>query len=165
MAGIQPTPNNMMSSQLFSSNPPGGIPQINPQLLQQAPQPNQATPSIQPQLMSQLGVKQKVATNQTQHQTYKVKKGDTLWGIAQALTGNGNNWKQFEGFHSDPRSLQPGTVISIPRNLVPGQAQPAQAQLPQGMPSFSGGSVGPNATFPQKTPQQMIQPSGGGALA
>lgn len=59
-----------------------------------------------------------------------VKPGETLWQIAQHYTGDGNNWKNFEGFHSDPRSLQPGTVLHIPtkgtQNVA--QAKPSQGQ-------------------------------------
>ncbi len=46
---------------------------------------------------------------------YTVKKGDTLWGIAQKYLKNGNRWPEIakDNNVSDPRKLQIGKVLKI----------------------------------------------------
>jgi len=39
-------------------------------------------------------------------------RGDTLWGLAANLTGNGNNWKKF-GYNGRPENLQIGQVVNV----------------------------------------------------
>lgn len=53
-----------------------------------------------------------IATNYT---TYTVKKGDTLYGIAQKLLKNGNRWPEVakDNNISNPRKLQIGQVLKI----------------------------------------------------
>jgi len=46
--------------------------------------------------------------------TYTVRPGDTLWGIAQRYLGSGDLWKQLQGYSGDPRKLPIGTKINIP---------------------------------------------------
>ncbi len=50
--------------------------------------------------------------------TYKVKKGDTLWGISRKYYGRGILWRKIMNANADkvtePRLLQIGTVLTIP---------------------------------------------------
>lgn len=48
--------------------------------------------------------------------TYTVKRGDTLYGIAASLLGNGNRWHEIANNNGvrDPKSLKPGQVLRIP---------------------------------------------------
>jgi LysM repeat protein len=46
--------------------------------------------------------------------SYIVKKGDTLWGIAQKMLGSGTKWQQLQGYSGDPRKLPIGTKITAP---------------------------------------------------
>lgn len=51
---------------------------------------------------------------------YTVQSGDTLWGIAQKLYGNGNQWQKIYNANksrigNNPDALQPGQVLRIPR--------------------------------------------------
>lgn len=50
-----------------------------------------------------------------QSDTYVVKKGDTLWGIAKRFTGDGNNWGKIAKANGvdDPRFLQIGKELII----------------------------------------------------
>lgn len=45
-----------------------------------------------------------------------VKEGDTLWGIAKEEYGDPTKWKRIASANGieDPRSLQPGTALTIP---------------------------------------------------
>ena len=47
---------------------------------------------------------------------YKVKKGESLWSIAQAKYGNGNKWKQIAAANPkiDPNRVQAGQTITLP---------------------------------------------------
>ena len=47
---------------------------------------------------------------------YKVKKGESLWSIAQARYGNGNKWKQIAAANPkiDPNRVQAGQTITLP---------------------------------------------------
>lgn len=52
-------------------------------------------------------------------QTYTVKPGDTLWGIATALEGGGNNWQKIYNANKgviggNPNLIKPGQVLTIP---------------------------------------------------
>lgn len=47
-------------------------------------------------------------------QTYTVKKGETLWGIAQKQLGAGSRWKELKGYTGKPEDLPEGTVLTIP---------------------------------------------------
>lgn len=48
--------------------------------------------------------------------TRTVKEGDTLWAIAKAEYGDANQWRRIASANGieDPRTLQPGTVLTIP---------------------------------------------------
>ena len=49
---------------------------------------------------------------------YTVKKGDTLWGIAEQFYGDGNLWKKIHYANEDliknPKKIYPGQVLKIP---------------------------------------------------
>lgn len=49
--------------------------------------------------------------------TYTVKQGDTLWGIAKAQLGNGSKWSELaslnKGVISNPNVIRPGQVIRL----------------------------------------------------
>ena len=47
---------------------------------------------------------------------YKVRKGESLWSIAQAKYGNGNKWKQIAAANPkiDPNRVQAGQTITLP---------------------------------------------------
>jgi 5'-nucleotidase len=47
---------------------------------------------------------------------YKVKKGESLWSIAQARYGNGNKWKMIAAANPkiDPNRVQAGQTITLP---------------------------------------------------
>ena len=49
------------------------------------------------------------------NKTYTVKKGDTLWTIAQKQLGNGNKWKDIAKLNniSNPNNLQVGRVLKL----------------------------------------------------
>jgi 5'-nucleotidase len=47
---------------------------------------------------------------------YKVRKGESLWSIAQAKYGNGNKWKAIAAANPkiDPNRVQAGQTITLP---------------------------------------------------
>jgi nucleoid-associated protein YgaU len=49
--------------------------------------------------------------------TYVVRRGDTLAAIAEATLGDGRHWREIAGANEivDPRTLQPGFQLRIPR--------------------------------------------------
>ena len=46
---------------------------------------------------------------------YTVKKGDTLWDIAEKSLGSGQRWKELIGYSGDPTKMPIGTKITIPQ--------------------------------------------------
>lgn len=73
----------------------------------------------------------------------QVERGDTLWGIAKALTGNGANWKYF-GYNDDPSKLQVGHILNASR--LPKTGKPNSKDTlhnPDGTPKQER-SYGPN---------------------
>ncbi len=51
--------------------------------------------------------------------TVTVRKGDSLWAIAEKLTGNGNRWPELAAANADKifdhaYTIQPGEVLSLP---------------------------------------------------
>ena len=48
--------------------------------------------------------------------TYKVKKGDTLFGIARAHYGDGKQWQKIAAANPglSPQSLKVGQTINVP---------------------------------------------------
>ena len=61
---------------------------------------------------------QQIQKNTTSQTTYKVKKGDTLWGIAVSFYGSGAQYTKIYNANTDvlpnPNSPQVGTVLVIP---------------------------------------------------
>ena len=57
------------------------------------------------------------------HMVYTVRRGDTLWGIARRLTGDGRNWPQLLSGHN--RAVEAGLAaasrIADPARIRPGQ--------------------------------------------
>jgi nucleoid-associated protein YgaU len=45
--------------------------------------------------------------------TYRVQRGDSLWRIAAALTGDGGRWRALFPSHDPSRPLRPGATLSI----------------------------------------------------
>lgn len=45
---------------------------------------------------------------------YTVKKGDTLWDIANKYLGNGQRWKELVGYSGDPTKMPIGTKLTVP---------------------------------------------------
>ncbi len=45
---------------------------------------------------------------------YTVKAGESWWGIAQRVYGNGALWKALKAKNNDPKMLHPGAVITLP---------------------------------------------------
>jgi len=46
--------------------------------------------------------------------TYKVKAGESWWGIAQRVYGDGQLWKSLKAANNNPRMIHPGTEIILP---------------------------------------------------
>ena len=45
---------------------------------------------------------------------YKVKAGESWWGIAHRVYGNGQLWKALKAANNNPRMIHPGTEIILP---------------------------------------------------
>jgi len=45
---------------------------------------------------------------------YKVKAGESWWGIAQRVYGNGQLWKSLKAANNNPKMIHPGTEIVLP---------------------------------------------------
>ena len=54
----------------------------------------------------------------SEFQTYKIKKGDTLWSIARKFYGSGNDWRKIYNANTDsisnPGKIKTGMEIRIP---------------------------------------------------
>lgn len=83
--------------------------------------------------------------------TYAVKPGDTMWGIAQRTLGNGNQWKQLQGYQGNPTQLPVGTQLRIPNASRP-QTNTSTPQGPVYSPPPADHLLNPimNRTFTQK---------------
>jgi len=69
-------------------------------------------PQAQAQEFQQVAMPPQRATSSN---NYTVKKGETLWGIAERLLGSGSRWKELGGYQGEPRKLPIGQVLNIPR--------------------------------------------------
>ena len=45
---------------------------------------------------------------------YTVKAGESWWGIANRVYGNGSLWKKLKAANNNPKMIHPGTVITLP---------------------------------------------------
>ena len=45
---------------------------------------------------------------------YTVKAGESWWGIAHRVYGNGGLWKSLKAANKNPKMIHPGTVITLP---------------------------------------------------
>lgn len=60
-------------------------------------------------------VKADIKDNDTGYQTIEVKKGDTLWGIAEKYLGSGLRYREIMSLNSlTSATIHPGLVLSIP---------------------------------------------------
>lgn len=60
-------------------------------------------------------VKADIKDNDTGYQTIEVKKGDTLWGIAEKYLGSGSRYREIMSLNSlTSATIHPGLVLSIP---------------------------------------------------
>ncbi len=55
------------------------------------------------------------------HHTVMVRKGDSLWKIAEELTGDGQNWRKIADANPDRQwtqnyLIQPGEVLKLPKD-------------------------------------------------
>lgn len=60
-------------------------------------------------------------TEDGDYDTVKVVKGDSLWKIAEELTGDGNNWKQLADANPDKGwdetyTIEPGEELKVPKS-------------------------------------------------
>jgi LysM repeat protein len=56
------------------------------------------------------------ASSATESTTYTVKKGDTLWGVAEKQMGNGTLWEQIRNINALTSTvIYPGQVLKIPK--------------------------------------------------
>ena len=47
--------------------------------------------------------------------TYRVQRGDSLWRIAAALTGDGEKWKElWPEYEGKELALLPGSILMLP---------------------------------------------------
>lgn len=64
-------------------------------------------------------VKADIKDNDTGYQTIEVKKGDTLWGIAEKYLGSGSRYREIMSLNSlTSATIHPGLVLSIPGTNV-----------------------------------------------
>lgn len=89
-------------------------------------------------------------------QTYQVRQGDTLWGIAQRLLGDGNRWREIAAANgvNDPRRLQVGAQLQIPGGSERAPNAP-QAQQARG----SSTAVQPTGGTPSIPPMARPMPT------
>jgi hypothetical protein len=59
-----------------------------------------------------------------------VNEGDSLWAIAQATYGDGSKWRDIYNANtdtiSDPNSLQPGMLLTLPPAVPVGSSEVMQ---------------------------------------
>ncbi|MFF5265192.1 BTAD domain-containing putative transcriptional regulator [Actinomadura viridis] len=84
-----------------------------------------------------------------------VRRGDTLWAIAERELGDGHRWKEIARLNevSDPRELRPGQVLQLPsRDQPPPTRPPARDKLP-GQDRGHPGQGEPTAPTPPVQPR------------
>lgn len=102
----------------------------------------------------------------TKDKIVRVRAGDSLWKIAENVTGSGSNWKPiFQASKNttqpggdrlrDPDEIRVGWAMTIPAHLVPQVAAPAPAQQAPVRPKAP---AAPRATPHATTPAPAAQP-------
>jgi 5'-nucleotidase len=75
-----------------------------------------ASDSVAPVTRSRPARRTSVSSASATKAKYTVKKGDSLWSIAEAKYGNGNKWKQIAAANPkiNPNRVQAGQTITLP---------------------------------------------------
>ena len=121
--------------------------------------------------------------------SYRVRRGDHLWGIAERFLGDGFRWVEIwernrgremaDGSRlTDPDRLRPGWVLELPLRLAPGAAPPEEAaagaaaegaaepgpSVPEAGPAGAGGREWPRAAAPALLAAAGVAGAGGAAV-
>ena len=73
-----------------------------------------AAKSTQPADASKSGAKTTTPSDASKGSAYTVRKGDTLYSIAQRELGNKSRWQEIAALNGGNDSLSPGATIKLP---------------------------------------------------
>lgn len=104
---------------------------------------------------------------QVKLESYTVRKGDTLWGIAGVKMGNPNNWPLLYALNQDklknPDVIRPGEVLSVPTKIAvsPSPAAPAVGTPVDNTPPapVQEETVRPSQPAAEAQPAAPVQPA------
>jgi hypothetical protein len=76
------------------------------------------TGKVDPRGLSMAALRERIRRLLSPDVTYTIRKGDTLWSIAEDELGNGARWTEIAALNpgTDPENLVPGTALKIPKN-------------------------------------------------